>query len=663
VEVVEGGVLHPLGHGGAGELLEAHHQLALGLAHPAGNLQQQDVPEEVEQVGGEIGTPGLGGLDGLAGVAPVRVRHLADLRPCVGAVDREDGDHLADRLPQLEAGEIPVAAVALADPQEDLGQAVDVARQQLPQDEQLLLPHHPGPVRALSRQFPVEVGQRPFSLRIDEQAAGPVQEVVAGGPLHRPGLAQGLPRLQDLLHHDPGFRGFVAEPLQVLLGIAQAVRMIDAHAVQHPVAQPLEHQGVGVQENPLVLHAQADQGVDVEEAPVVQLLAGGAPEGQPVVLALEQLVELVRIGVDLGDRLVQRPRHLGLLLSEPGELPGEHLLVPMPAGDALAVGGGRERELAQGVGDEGEVGRVAPPGRPRDQGVERARRHRHPVLVVVDLEPAAPARQLQLAVLQDPPVVVAQDGEEHRVAQPLLGRVPVHVEVGGIAARRAVLQHVPPPGVVPLGDGHVVGNDVEHLPEPVLAERAAEPCVALLAPQLLVDPGGIDDVVAVCAPLRRLEVGGAVEMAHPEIGEIAGDRRGLVEAELGAELDTVGRKRCLQHVRVNLQGVDHAAKVGSPSLSRSGPRSRPPRSRRRCIAGGQASGGTVAPSISPWLKLSVGSSNPAAAIGSTRRLRRVVNRIVDLRSAGHMDHLSEGFFGEDELLRSSLLLLQMFPPS
>jgi Protein of unknown function (DUF3179) len=56
------------------------------------------------------------------------------------------------------------------------------------------------------------------------------------------------------------------------------------------------------------------------------------------------------------------------------------------------------------------------------------------------------------------------------------------------------------------------------------------------------------------------------------------------------------------------------------------------------------------------------SSNPAAVIGS-KLSRRVINRIVDLRAAGHLDHLSEGFFGEGELLRSGLLLLQMLPPS
>src|SRR4051794_41779576 len=67
--------------------------------------------------------------------------------------------------------------------------------------------------------------------------------------------------------------------------------MVDAEAVEPPLPQPAEHEGVGVREYPLVLHAQADQGVDVEEAPVVELLIGGAPEGRPGVLALEQIVE------------------------------------------------------------------------------------------------------------------------------------------------------------------------------------------------------------------------------------------------------------------------------------------------------------------------------------------------------------------------------------
>ena len=44
-------------------------------------------------------------------------------------------------------------------------------------------------------------------------------------------------------------------------------------------------------EDLFVLHAQADQGVDVEEAPIAEITSGGAPKRQPIVLALEQRVQ------------------------------------------------------------------------------------------------------------------------------------------------------------------------------------------------------------------------------------------------------------------------------------------------------------------------------------------------------------------------------------
>ncbi len=335
--------------------------------------------------------------------------------------------------------------------------------------------------------------------------------------------------------------------------------MVDAEAVEHPLAQPAEHEGVGVREHPLVLHAQADQGVDVEEAPVVELLAGGAPEGQPVVLALEQIVELVGIGVDLRHRRVEGAGDLGFL-PERGGRAGRRAPPCRGAGGrcsarSVAVARGSWPSASAMKARSGEPHRRAASA---ISDVERAGRHRHPVLVVVDLEPSPPAHQLQLAVLQHPAVVVAQDGQQHGVAQPGLGGVPVDVEVGGVAARRAVLQHVPPPGVLPLGDRHVVGDDVEHLPEPLLAQRRAEPRVGLLAAQLLVDPRGIDHVVPMRAAPRRLEVRRAVEMADPEIGEIAGDRRGVVEAEVGAELDAIGREGG-GHGLDEVQGVGHAS--------------------------------------------------------------------------------------------------------
>ena len=83
------------------------------------------------------------------------------------------------------------------------------------------------------------------------------------------------------------------EPPEVAGGVAEAVGVVDPEAVEHPLADPLEDQAVAVLEDPLVLHPQADQRVDVEEPAIVQLLDGGLPEGQPVILPFEE-------GVDLG---------------------------------------------------------------------------------------------------------------------------------------------------------------------------------------------------------------------------------------------------------------------------------------------------------------------------------------------------------------------------
>jgi hypothetical protein len=67
--------------------------------------------------------------------------------------------------------------------------------------------------------------------------------------------------------------------------------------------------------------------------------------------------------------------------------------------------------------------------------------------------------------------------------------------------KRAVLKHVPPPGVVPTPNGHVIGDDVEQLTDPVLTEQCAQPLPARVTPDLGVDCRVIDNVVAVTTPL------------------------------------------------------------------------------------------------------------------------------------------------------------------
>jgi hypothetical protein len=88
----------------------------------------------------------------------------------------------------------------------------------------------------------------------------------------------------------------------------------------------------------------------------------------------------------------------------------------------------------------------------------------------------------------------------------------------------------------------VVRDDVEDLAELVLAEGGTHPGVPFLTAQLDVDPAVVDDVVAVGRPVRRLQVGRGVEVAHPEAVEVGGHGRDVVEPEGRLELDTVRRE-------------------------------------------------------------------------------------------------------------------------
>ena len=163
--------------------------------------------------------------------------------------------------------------------------------------------------------------------------------------------------------------------------------------------------------------------------------------------------------------------------------------------------------------------------------------------MIRDREERAFPGQAHQPVFQRAPVVLAEHGQEDGVAQPALGRIPVDVEVGRIRARRSVLEHVPPPRVTAPRDGHVVGHDVEDLPEPVSREREAQTGVTVGAAQLFVHPRVVDDVVAVRASGHGLQVRGAIEVCDTEVGQIAGDVRRVVEGESALELDAVRRVR------------------------------------------------------------------------------------------------------------------------
>ena len=69
--------------------------------------------------------------------------------------------------------------------------------------------------------------------------------------------------------------------------------------------------------------------------------------------------------------------------------------------------------------------------------------------------------------------MITQHRQKNRVTQFGFGRIPVDIKKCRIAARRPVLENIPPPGVFPAADGHVVGHDIKHLLEPIFFERGA----------------------------------------------------------------------------------------------------------------------------------------------------------------------------------------------
>jgi hypothetical protein len=198
---------------------------------------------------------------------------------------------------------------------------------------------------------------------------------------------------------------------------------------------------------PLALHAQRGQLVDVEEAPVVDLVAGHAPVRQAVGLRVDQGVERVEARA-LADASVE--------LSPPSSRPGAGADAAKAPPGAPSAGscrgcrarGPRARRLRAAAA--GPAPRPAPAPLARTLRPRRSRCstraaaavggriERQPVLVVAQREVAAAGveDQLQLAALEHDAVLVAEHGQQHLAAQGRVGGPPVDVEVVGIGRRR-----------------------------------------------------------------------------------------------------------------------------------------------------------------------------------------------------------------------------------
>ena len=165
------------------------------------------------------------------------------------------------------------------------------------------------------------------------------------------------------------------------------------------------------------------------------------------------------------------------------------------------------------------------------------------VVEVLQRQLAVGEIELQLAALEHAPVLIAKDRQQQLVVQRGLDRRPVDVEERRARGTRTVLEDVTPPQVRRRADAHVIGNEVDHVPEAERLEPSHESRVSLGAAELGVDRVVVGDVVAVRAAGARREVRRGVARADAELRQILDELRGGVEREASMQLETIGAQR------------------------------------------------------------------------------------------------------------------------
>src|ERR1700688_2343758 len=99
-----------------------------------------------------------------------------------------------------------------------------------------------------------------------------------------------------------------------------------------------------------------------------------------------------------------------------------------------------------------------------------------------------------------------------------LARPELDVEILGEPAERTVRQDIVPPWIV-LRGGHVVRYDIQEDSEAMRARAADEVEPSGLAAEVVADSRGVHHIVAMLTAGNRLQAGGEVHVADPQIGE------------------------------------------------------------------------------------------------------------------------------------------------
>lgn len=213
-------------------------------------------------------------------------------------------DQLQQRAAYRAEGDVAGHQVMPGDLQERLRNGLEIAGQGPGEHQLASLSHLVHEVLGPLGRFAPQTAEHGFAGRVVLQQRHLVHEFVAGGAVHAPVVVQPLAGGENLLDVDrhvilrrfggpPGVQPIdaTAQASTVATRVGQAVDVVDAQPVDQAFADQLEYLRVGFFEHHRALDAQAAQFVDVEEASPVDVVAGGTPAGEAVVLAFEQAVQ------------------------------------------------------------------------------------------------------------------------------------------------------------------------------------------------------------------------------------------------------------------------------------------------------------------------------------------------------------------------------------
>src|SRR5436305_1177099 len=102
--------------------------------------------------------------------------------------------------------------------------------------------------------------------------------------------------------------------------------------------------------------------------------------------------------------------------------------------------------------------------------------------------------------------MIPKNRDQQLISKLLFARMPIDIKVSGIAARGAVFENIPPIAVSSATNGHVIGNNVKHLPQVALAEPFRETIVCLGAAQLVIDLVIVHNIVSMFAARSSLQI-------------------------------------------------------------------------------------------------------------------------------------------------------------